>query len=103
MDNKQAIKKLRSQRDEICNGCLHAVGWCESHCGFSEAINMAIEALKQPEIVRCKDCVKHNQSYGNNGAIDSCPLVLYRGKAQGHEFDYQYCAFAERRTDGETT
>lgn len=54
---------------------------------------------EQTEIVHCKDCVKHNQSYGNNGAIDSCPLVLYRGKAQGHEFDYQYCAFAERRTD----
>ena len=55
--------------------------------------------IKQGELIRCKDCAKHNQSYGNNGAIDSCPLVLYRGKAQGHEFDYQYCAFAERRTE----
>ena len=57
------------------------------------------ERRKAPEIIFCKDCAKHNKSYGDNGAIDSCPLVLYRGKAQGHEFDYQYCAFAERRTD----
>jgi hypothetical protein len=57
------------------------------------------ERRKAPEIVFCKDCARHNKSYGDNGAIDSCPLVLYRGKAQGHEFDYQYCAFAERRTD----
>ena len=55
--------------------------------------------IKQGELIRCKDCAKHNKSYGDNGAIDSCPLVLYRGKAQGHEFDYQYCAFAERRTE----
>ena len=57
--------------------------------------------IKQGELIRCKDCVKHNKSYGDNGTIDSCPLVLYRGKAQGHEFDYQYCAFAERRTDAD--
>jgi hypothetical protein len=57
------------------------------------------ERRKAPEIIFCKDCAKHNKSYGDNGAIDSCPLVLYRGKAQGHEFDYQYCAFAERRTN----
>lgn len=56
MTREEAITKLKSQRDEICNGCLHAVGWCESHCGFSEAIDMAIKALKQPEIVQCKDC-----------------------------------------------
>lgn len=24
------------------------------------------------------------------------------GIAQGHEFDYQYCAYAERRTDEQT-
>ena len=57
------------------------------------------ERRKEPEIVYCHECVKHNQSYGDNGTIDSCPLVLYRGKAQGHEFDYQYCAFAERKTE----
>ena len=58
-----------------------------------------VELRKAPKVVFCKDCAKHNKSYGDNGTIDSCPLVLYRGKAQGHEFDYQYCAFAERRTE----
>lgn len=46
MTKEEAITKLKSQRNVTCNGCLHAVGWCESHCKFSEAIDMAIEALK---------------------------------------------------------
>ncbi len=59
----------------------------------------------QTEIVYCKDCVKHNKARGYFydgtliGIKDCCPLVEIRGKAQGHEFDYQYCAYAERRTD----
>lgn len=58
------------------------------------------------EIIRCKDCVKHNKGYGYYydgtviGIKDCCPLVEIRGRAQGHEFDYQFCAYAERRTDG---
>lgn len=59
----------------------------------------------QPEIIYCKDCVKHNKGHGYYldgmfiGIKDCCPLVEIRGIAQGHEFDYQYCAYAERRTD----
>lgn len=59
----------------------------------------------QPEIIYCKDCVKHNKGHGYylDGTIigikDCCPLVEIRGMAQGHEFDYQYCAYAERKTD----
>lgn len=60
----------------------------------------------QPEIIRCKDCRKHNVKVGFDENLhtvwkeDACPLVIWRGKAQGHEFDYQYCVFAERKTDG---
>lgn len=72
----------------------------ENQRQIAEWLRELQERRKEPEVVFCKDCAKHNKSYGDNGAIDSCPLVLYRGKAQGHEFDYQYCAFAERRTDG---
>lgn len=60
----------------------------------------------QPEIIYCKDCVKHNKGHGYYydgtviGIKDCCPLVEIRGRAQGHEFDYQFCAYAERRTDG---
>lgn len=55
MTREEAIKKLKSQQNVVCNDCLHAVGWCESHCKFSEAIDMAIEVLKQPE--PCGDVV----------------------------------------------
>lgn len=59
-----------------------------------------------PEIIYCKDCRKHNKKVGFDENFhtvwkeDACPLVSWRGKAQEHEFDYQYCVFAERRTDG---
>ena len=59
----------------------------------------------QQEIIYCKDCLKHNKGYGYyidgtvTGIKDCCPLVAIRGMAQGHEFDYQYCAYAERKTD----
>jgi hypothetical protein len=63
------------------------------------------ERRKAPEIVYCKDCRKHNVKVGFDENFhtvwkeDACPLVDWRGKAKEHEFDYQYCAFAERRTD----
>lgn len=79
-------------------------------------IYVAKDAIKQlppaqQEIIYCKDCAKHNRALGEflidkNGERrwfwkgESCPLVEYRGKAQGHEFDYQYCACAERRING---
>ena len=63
------------------------------------------ERRKAPEIVYCKDCRKHNVKVGFDENFhtvwkeDACPLVDWRGKAKEHEFDYQYCAFAERRTE----
>lgn len=55
----------------------------------------------QPEIIiYCKDCRKHNVRVGfDEKKADSCPLVSWRGKAWGHEFDYQYCPYAERREE----
>ena len=61
--------------------------------------------MDAPEIVYCKDCRKHNVKVGFDENFhtvwkeDACPLVDWRGKAKEHEFDYQYCAFAERRTE----
>ena len=52
----------------------------------------------QPEIIYCKDCKKQNRHYHESPYKDTvCPLTAWRGKAQGHEYDYQYCCFAERR------
>ena len=66
----------------------------------------------EPEIIYCKDCRKYNIGIGDFEETEqgrhwywkdeACPLVSYRGKAQGHEFDYQYCIFGKRRTDAET-
>lgn len=77
-------------------------------------IQRDIETIKQlpsaePNIIYCKDCRKHNKRIGDyveksDGTYywicktDACPLAEFRGKAQGYEFDYQYCAYAERRT-----
>ena len=63
------------------------------------------ERRKAPEIIFCKDCRKHNVKVGFDENFhtvwkeDACPLVDWRGKAKEHEFDYQYCAFAERKTE----
>ena len=54
-------------------------------------------------IVYCKDCEKHNKVHGFSrdgeyiGVMDCCPLTGIRGKAQGHEFDYQFCVYGKRR------
>lgn len=70
-----------------------------------EAVEIAIQALSaQPEIIYCKDCKKHfigfDRKFGEVTWKEGvCPLVFWRGQAQGHEFDYQYCAMAERRQD----
>lgn len=69
-----------------------------------------VKELKQlpsaeQEIIYCKDCKKHNMAKGHYyngkyiGVKECCPLVLVRGLAQGHEFDDQYCAWAERKED----
>jgi len=64
----------------------------------------------EPKIIYCKDCRKHNKRIGDyveksDGTYDwiwkdqACPLAEFRGVAQGHEFDYQFCAYAERREE----
>jgi len=69
-----------------------------------EAIEM-VEPSEDPDIVYCKDCRKHNKKVGFDENFhtvwkeDACPLASWRGKAQGHEFDYQFCAYGERRTE----
>ena len=72
-----------------------------------DAIEVVLDALPpaEPKIIYCKDCRKHNKKIGFDENFhtvwkeDACPLVSWRGKAQGHEFDYQFCAYGERRTE----
>ena len=58
--------------------------------GFFEAYQMAIESLKQPEVIRCKDC-KH-WKYDARKLCGRCDaLMCYRP-------DYFWCMYGERRT-----
>ncbi len=84
MTTQEAIEILTEMRDR------------NDYINQSDALQMAIDALRA-EIVRCKDCRKHNVSVGYKK--DCCPLYELRGISYGHEHDYQFCCFAERRTD----
>ena len=57
--------------------------------------------LDDPDLVRvcyCKDCRKHNKGVDDVRLYgDACPLVRYRGRVHGHEFDYQWCAYGSRK------
>ena len=79
---------------------------------YVDEICRALDALQseQPEIIYCKDCKKHNIEMGDHLDLgynkyhwyeksEVCPLIDMRGKAQGHEFDYQFCVYAERRNN----
>ena len=70
----------------------------EAHRQLAEWLRELAERRKQPEIIFCKDCEKHNKRFDEYPADEACPLTVWR-VAQEHEFDYQFCAYAERRTD----
>ena len=103
MSLEQAIE----QYDGYANVCM-CHNLTESQKEFeqlAEWLRELKERRKAPEVVFCKDCRKHNVKVGFDENFhtvwkeDACPLVDWRGKAKEHEFDYQYCAFAERRTE----
>ena len=88
--------------------CTRHTTWYE----FYQKVMTAVEKLPpaEPKIIYCKDCAKHNRRIGDfkelpNGETiwywkhSACPLAEFRGKAQGHEYDYQFCCYAERRTE----
>ena len=94
------IKALPSAQPDLNEWCMDCKEYDKEkhHCPrFNRVIR---EALKdtQPEIIYCKDCVKHNIGVDDTPYKSYvCPLVKFRGKAQGHEFDYQYCAYGARK------
>lgn len=93
-----SVPSAQPDLDEWCKDCKEYDK--EKHCcpRFNRVIR---EALKdtEPEIIYCKDCVKHNIGDDDTPYKSYvCPLVKFRGKAQGHEFDYQYCVYGVRKT-----
>lgn len=64
----------------------------------TKVIGEAIDRVPGIEIIHCKDCRKHNQGINEAPYLaDRCPLIIHRGYAKGHEFDYQFCCFGERK------
>lgn len=61
----------------------------------TKVIGEAIDRVPGIEIIHCKDCRKHNIITDADRNI--CPLTWLRGKAKGHEFDYQFCVYGERK------
>lgn len=61
---------------------------------FGEVIDPQSELLlaykddESEEIIRCGECKKHNNE-------KKCPMVKFRGKAKGYEFDDQFCSMGE--------
>ena len=92
-------ESIRTESAKKCEKCA------DEHRQLAAWLRELQERRKAPEIVFCKDCRKHNVKVGFDENFhtvwkeDACPLVDWRGKAKEHEFDYQYCAFAERRSE----
>ncbi len=97
MTLEEAIKHA----EYIVNNRKYAISVCGSvkDCEqIAEWLRELQERRKQPEIIFCKDCEKHNKRFDEYPADEACPLTVWR-VAQEHEFDYQFCVYAERRTD----
>lgn len=74
---KEAIEILKANYPDACFGQLR------------DAVDTAISALEQPEIIRCKDC-----KYG-----DAKPIADGRLWCNRHSAYMYYCSDAERRED----
>ncbi len=60
---------------------------------FRQAIVMAIEALKEPQIIRCKDC-KHHWTHK---CMDSMPIERCDLEQTFYDAEHDFCSLAERR------
>ena len=85
MDKKQAIEKLNDIRCHV-----------KETSAEEQALVMAIEALKQPEIVRCGECTHYIPILSNWGkcGVHSSPTEKYRTCQI-----CDYCSWAERREE----
>ncbi len=78
---------------EKASEILHGLWGCDyRYCLNDEeaaAVDMAIEALKQPEIIRCTDC-KYAAKHGN---------VTWCDKLMCYGVDDWFCASARRKEE----
>ena len=82
MNREEAIATLKANYPDACYEPLR------------DAVDAAISALEQPEIIRCKDC-KHRK-FVDFGMGD----CLHPSGCRGIAFDNHFCALGERRDTG---
>lgn len=56
MNREEAIYELNGIRQFMCEDAKNALGIYLNEKAINETLDMAIEALKEPEIVRCGEC-----------------------------------------------
>lgn len=78
MTREEAIAKLEQYLDS------NLIEDLSGNEGLDEAIRMGSDALKQPEIIRCRDCLYHQL---RNGYCDKHHVTL-------HPLDF--CSYGER-------
>lgn len=82
MTREEAIEILKANYPDACFEQLR------------DAVDMAISALKQPEIVRCKECI-----YASPNGKNGCKVYHFK-LYETHEMNANdFCSRAERRTD----
>ena len=81
MTREEAITRIKDHMS------VHNI--CEERAVYiTEALNMAISALQQPEIIRCKYCIWHNEN------TNQCTR-----KICAEMYDDDFCSYAERREE----
>lgn len=92
MTTKEAIKLLRRmQEPEAFDPQINEAAF--------NALDMAIKALVQPEIIYCKEC-KHYKTHIDcvGGEYNGCEAWTDNGNEMEVEPD-DFCSYAERKTD----
>jgi hypothetical protein len=87
MTRKEAIARIKDHMS------VHKI-YEERAVKITEALNMAISALEQPEIIRCKDC-KFYTAYDYTGKL-MCKRI---GKGMILPKPEDFCSYAERREE----
>jgi len=62
---------------------------------YKEPLEMAIEALSQPEIIHCKDC-KHSRESKEAFDFDDTPLCECNYMTQSNRW-HEFCSWAKRK------
>lgn len=95
MTKGEALKKMQAVKSYMTSG--NPI-WSVTEIG--EAFDMAIEALEQPEVIRCTEC-KHYREYDSeyveNAVVVQCMADRY--PISETIPDGWFCAGAERKDD----